>query len=87
MRASINARLAEFLREHEGQWIDGRDLAERFGYYAWRSRISNCRTQLGMVIENRQRQVKRANGESYTISEYRYQAPVRELLFDLHPRG
>lgn len=86
MKGSFTERVADHFKAHAGEWIDGRDFEAIGGRYAWRSRISNCRTQLGMVIENRQRQVKRANGESYTISEYRYQAPVRELLFDMHPR-
>jgi len=52
---------------HRGEWIDGMDLAGIGGLYAWRSRISECRTQLAMCIENRQRKVGRR-----TVSEYRY---------------
>ena len=64
---SMVARLAEYLTERPNQWIDGRELAQIAGAYAWRSRVSDARRKFAMVIENRERKV---NG--YTVSEYRY---------------
>lgn len=64
--------VAGYLKARAGVWIDGVTLEGIGGRYAWRSRVSDCRTQLGMVIENRQRRVKRPDGSSYVISEYRY---------------
>ena len=60
-------RVAEYLKAHSGEWVDGMILAELGGQYAWRSRVSDARRQLGMRIENRQRRV----GER-VISEYRF---------------
>jgi hypothetical protein len=60
-------RVAQLFRARPNQWIDGLVIAEIGGAYASRTRISDCRTQLGMTIENRQRKVGKR-----TISEYRY---------------
>jgi hypothetical protein len=59
--------VAQLFRARPNQWIDGLVIAEIGGAYASRTRISDCRTQLGMTIENRQRKVGKR-----TISEYRY---------------
>ena len=59
-------RLAAYLLQHQGEWIDGLELARLAGAYAWRTRLSECRTQLGLTVENRQRRMGRR-----CISEYR----------------
>lgn len=59
--------VAAHFRTRPGQWIDGFELARIGGAYAWRTRVSECRVQLGMTIENRQRTVNRR-----TVSEYRF---------------
>jgi len=64
--------VASTFKARAGEWIDGLALETVGGRYAWRSRISCCRTQLGMTIENRQR--RRPDGS--VISEYRYVPPV-----------
>ncbi|HXI50301.1 MAG TPA: hypothetical protein VNH84_02315 [Candidatus Saccharimonadales bacterium] len=64
-------RVADYFKAYPGKWLDGRELATIGGGYAWRSRVSDCRTQLGMTIENRQRRVT-VNGSRYVISEYRF---------------
>lgn len=61
--------VAALFRARPNQWIDGLDVATVGGAYAWRSRVSNCRTELGMVIENRVRTVP---GKSTRVSEYRF---------------
>lgn len=69
----VNA-VADYFKGNAGQWIDGLVLQQIGGHYAWRSRISDCRTQRGMVIENRQRKV----GDR-TVSEYMYVPPAVAL--------
>lgn len=77
---SLAEKLAAYFKARPNQWIDGRRLEDIAGRYAWRTRVSDCRRQLGMTIENRQRRVRRVlnlDGEdcdlgSYTVSEYRY---------------
>ncbi len=64
---TFTERVAALLRANQGKWIDGRTIALVGGAYAWRSRLSDCRRHLGMVIENRQRKVF-----GVTASEYRF---------------
>lgn len=78
MTATLTSRLADYFRAHEGEWIDGRDLEGVGGAYAWRSRVSDCRRQFGMVIDNRQRRIATNTGH-YSISEYRYRSTSKEL--------
>lgn len=63
--------VSAYFRARPGQWIDGMELAKVGGCYAYRTRISDCRTQLGMCVENRLRKV----GER-TVSEYCYRPAV-----------
>ena len=58
-------------RPHD--WIDGRQLAQVGGYAAWRTRVSDCRRQFGMRIEN-----EVETRPDLTISRYRY---IPERLF------
>lgn len=80
MSVTFRDRVADYLRGNAGQWVDGLVLQHIGGAYAWRSRLSDCRTQLGMCIENRQRKV----GDR-TVSEYRFvprAEPVQASLLD-----
>ena len=56
-----------------GEWVDGRELARVGGFAAWRTRLSDCRRQFGMRIEN-----ETIRHEHYTVTRYRYlpQEPV-----------
>jgi hypothetical protein len=65
--------VADWFLGNPNEWHDGMVIAQIGGCYAYRTRISECRTQLGMCIENRLRKV----GER-TVSEYRYR-PAAEL--------
>ena len=80
--STFRGRVEEYFRARPDQWIDGLAIAQVGGAYAWRSRVSDCRT-LGMNIENRQRKV----GE-VTVSEYRF-VPARPIsqprLFETSP--
>ena len=59
--------VAALFSRRPGEWIDGLTVAAVGGAYAWRTRVSECRTKLGMVIENRVRSEGRRK-----VSEYRY---------------
>lgn len=69
---------AKFFTENPWVWIDGRRLAQIGGAYAWRSRVADCRTKRGMVIENRLRNARAANGNAFVVSEYKYVPNVGE---------
>lgn len=73
---TLNDRLAAYFTEHPNVWIDGKVLAQQFGGYGWRSRVSDVRRERGMSIENRVRTFQ-VNGDPWKVSEYRYvQVPV-----------
>ena len=67
---SLNDRLAAYFRARPNRWIDGRDLADVAGAYAWRSRCADLRKR-GMRIENKQVR-KEFMGQVWTESFYRY---------------
>jgi hypothetical protein len=69
---NFTRRVADYFEAHPDEWIDGRVLEGIGGRYAWRTRISNCRTQLGLDIENRLRRVRTESGQTFVISEYRF---------------
>lgn len=64
-------KLAEFFKQHPNELIDGLRIAKVGGAYAWRTRLSECRTELGMDIKNHQRREGRK-----IISEYVYTPPA-----------
>lgn len=71
-------RTAAFLRDHPNEWLQAREFESVGGRQAWRTRIAECRTVLGMNVENRLRRIKLAGGTSYTLSEYRYVPTVQQ---------
>lgn len=80
-RPSLTDKLAKYFAERPNRWIDGRELSRVAGFYAYRTRVSECRTILGMNIENRVRRVTaleadpsliRTPEQPFSISEYRY---------------
>jgi hypothetical protein len=76
--SALRDKVASFFKETPDKWIDGRVLSRIGGTYAWRTRVSECRLQLGMNIQNRQRR-----GKGHTISEYCY--IPEEDMFSLEP--
>lgn len=66
--------VAAYFKARPNVWIDGRSLQTVGGSYAWRSRVSDCRLDLGMVIENRLRRIEHGP----TVSEYRYVPEVED---------
>jgi hypothetical protein len=69
-RSSLAAQLAQFFRRHPNEWVDARDLLAVAGFAGWRGRISEIRRPpYDLHIRNRQRRVKRPDGD-LVISEY-----------------
>lgn len=66
-RASNRDRVAAYFRAHPLVWIPWHEFARIGGGAAWRTRISECRTDLGMTIENRL-----SSAEFGVQSVYRY---------------
>ena len=69
MSLSYRDAVAALFKANPGVWIDGLEIARYGGAYAHRTRVSDCRTQLGMTIENR---VRRMPGTKRKVSEFRY---------------
>lgn len=67
---NLNEQVAALLTRRKGRWVLWSDIARVGGACGWRTRISQCRTRMGMVIDNRQRHIKTRQGVR-TISEYR----------------
>lgn len=65
---NLNA-VYRLFHDRPGEWISALDLARVGGLLSWRTRVSECRTMLGMVIDNRQYRVGRK-----LHSEYRWVA-------------
>lgn len=77
--STFRDQVASFLRKHEGRWIPAVEFEAVGGRQAWRTRIAECRTQLGMDVENRVRVVKRPNGTTFKMSEYRLNSRMQQL--------
>ncbi len=83
-RKSLTHNLAAFFRANPGVWHDGvRVLAPIAGTYAWRTRLSEARRQLGLDIINRQRRVTTTDGRTFVVSEYCYRPPRPVTLLDV----
>jgi hypothetical protein len=76
MSLSLRDRVAHYFTAHPNTWVSMQQLAHIGGTGGWRSRVVECRTQLGMHIDNQQRRV-----QGITISEYRYRPPQPADLF------
>jgi len=79
MNTPFRDRVAAHFKKHPGQWLDGDEFRYIGGKYAYRTRISDCRRELGMAIENRKRKV---NG--VTVSEYRFTPSEDQALLRAH---
>ena len=66
---NMTAAVAAYFKARPGQWISALELAQVGGLLAWRTRVSECRTQLGMQIQNKTHRVGRK-----LHSEYRWVA-------------
>ena len=62
-------RTAQLFRSKRRRWISAVEIARVGGFLAWRSRTAECRTVLGMQIENKQERDRFGKVTSW----YRYQ--------------
>ncbi len=79
-RQSNRDAIAQYFKSLPNEWIDASTLAELGGALAWRTRVSDCRTKLGMCIENKLEHIDEPGGTFYVRSSYRYlvHAPIGE---------
>src|SRR5205809_4901098 len=71
-RKSHRDAIADYFKAHEYIWVGSSMLMDLGGALAWRTRVSDCRTELGMFIENRQERIELADGGIVVQSSYRY---------------
>ncbi len=78
MTASFTSIVAAYFQAHPGEWIRAERLQDIGGRFAFRTRISDCRLQFHMTIENRLSRVlvEFPRWHTVTVSEYRY-VPVK----------
>lgn len=84
---SLTAKLAAHFRARPGVWLNGLDLALVGGAYAWRSRVSQLRTQHNMRIDNRQIRRSTPGGARFSVSEYRWQPPDEAAAVEAPSQG
>lgn len=87
MRETLNDRLEAYLRARPNIWIDGKTLAQSFGGYGWRSRVSDVRRR-GLRIDNRviTHRDERTH-TSYKSSLYRYVPAEEPVLVRVDDNG
>jgi hypothetical protein len=67
VNSTLTSRVRALFLSRPNEWVDGRELATVGGYAAWRTRLSECRREYGMTIENQQ-----IRHPEYTVSRYKY---------------
>lgn len=72
-RDTLLQRLATHFKSHSNEWIDGLDLQSVAGSYAWRSRLAELRTKLGLDVEN-----KLERNDGVVKSSYMLHMPARQ---------
>jgi len=72
---TLTDTVAQAFKAHPGQLFSMQQLAKLAGTGGWRSRVSDCRTKLGMRIENYQQRRKLPDGRVIRESFYRYVPP------------
>jgi hypothetical protein len=65
MRTSLRDAVAAVFHQYPGEWLHWSRFADAGGAMAWRTRISDCRRELGMSIENRVDRYESGKAESY----------------------
>jgi hypothetical protein len=78
MSRSLCESLAAYFQAHSNEWVDARQLLSIAGFAGWRTRISDLRKPpFSMEIQNRVYKQVNLAGERYTVSEYKFVAPVK----------
>jgi hypothetical protein len=66
-RATLNDRMEAYFKAHPNEWVSFHQLAHIGGTGGWRTRVSQCRRERGMTIENKWREEG-----GFRVSYYRY---------------
>lgn len=74
-RTSLRDAVAAYFTAHPHVWIYMTQLEEVGGRGGWRTRISDCRLELHMDIQNKQTRDVRVDGSILVRSFYRYTPP------------
>lgn len=69
---SFTQHVADYFKARPMEWISAVALESVGGRQGWRTRVSDCRLELGMAIENRVTRLTDSEGKPWTLSEYRY---------------
>lgn len=67
---TLTDQLVAFFQAQPGVKVDARDLAARFGFAAWRTRVSDARRLHGLDIRNQWTTARREDGRPYRVSVY-----------------
>ena len=96
-RQTFRDRVAALFKAKPNKWIDALEFQRIGGNLAFRTRISECRTELGMQVENRVRTVRHHTAlcpnltdrctcgrpVAFKVSEYMYVVPVGQMELSL----
>lgn len=84
---TLNDKLEAYLKARPNRWIPATAFERVAGRQGWRTRLSNCRRQRSMTIENRLATRTTVNGDRFTLSWYRYVPSLpagQATLFEAH---
>lgn len=76
---SFTNHVADYFKARPLIWITAVALESVGGRQAWRTRVSNCRKDLGMDIRNRQQRMTDSEGKPWCLSEYCYFPPAETV--------
>jgi len=83
MSENLRDVVAAHFKAHPGEWVSMQTLAKIAGTGGWRSRVSQCHTELGMVFEKRQYNKRLPDGTVIRCSDRMYRPksePVQASL-------
>lgn len=81
MSQAYRDRVAAFLRARPNEWVSAYTLMKIGGTLAFRTRVSECRCQLGMTIDNKV--VRAPSGMATSYYMYRPSALAGQLEMNL----
>lgn len=82
MSEKLRDVVAAHFRAHPGEWVSMQTLAQIAGTGGWRTRVSQCHRELGMVFDKRQYSKRLPDGRVIRCSERRY-LPVGQQALPL----
>ena len=79
-RQSFTDRVEALFKARPDTWVDAIELERIGGRQAWRTRVSQCRRERGMVIENKQMKQRDPQGRVWTTSLYRWVSQPQDAV-------